>query len=95
LLNLGSDCLGSTWIGPSQNPTQNTIWIIKKCIQIISNPYPIKWIKFKIQNYGFGFKINPFKWITTNRDLDNNELDFAIWIFYPLENTYMFDSTLE
>jgi len=67
LLNLRWNCLGSTWIGPSQNPTQNTIWII----QNVSNPYPIKWIGFKIQKYGFGFEINPFKWIKTNMDLDN------------------------
>jgi len=59
LLNLGLNCLGSTWIEPSQNPTQNAIWIIQKCIQSISNPYPIKWIEFKIQKYGFGFEINP------------------------------------
>jgi len=42
------DCLGLTWIGPSQNPTQNAIWIIQKCIKSISNPYLIKWIEFKI-----------------------------------------------
>jgi len=36
------DCLGLTWIGPSQNPSQNAIWIIQKCIQCISNPYPIE-----------------------------------------------------
>jgi len=71
LLNLRLNCLGSTWIGPSQNPTQNTNWIIQKCIQSISNRYPIKWIGFKIQKYGFGFEINPFKWIKTNMDLDN------------------------
>jgi len=83
LLNLGPNCLGSTWIGPSQNPTQNTIWIIQKCIQSISNPYPIKWIGFKIQKYRFGFEINPFQLIKTNMDLDNYGLDFVIWIFCP------------
>jgi len=62
------DCLGLTWIGPSQNSFQNAIWIIQKCIQSISNPYPIKWIGFKIQKYGFGFEINPFKWIKTNME---------------------------
>jgi len=81
LLNLGLNCLGTTWIGPSQNLTQNAIWIIQKCIQFISNPYPIKWIGFKIQKYGFGFEINLFKWIKTNMDLDIYGLDFVIWIF--------------
>ena len=83
LLNLRLNFLGSTWIGPSQNPTQNRKWIIQKCIKSISNPYPIKWIGFKIQKYGFGFEINPFKWIKTNMDLDNYGLDFVIWIFCP------------
>jgi len=55
----------------------------KKCIKSISNPYPIKWIGFKIQKYGFGFEINPFKWIKTNVDMDNYGLDFVIWIFCP------------
>jgi len=77
------DCVGLTWIGPSQNPSQNAIWIIQKCIQSISNPYPIKWIGFKIQIYGFGFEINPFKWIKTNMDMDNYGLNFVIWIFCP------------
>jgi len=81
LLNLCLNCLGSTWIGPSQNSTQNTNWIIQKCIQSISNPYPIKCIGFEIQKYGFGFEINPFKWIKTNMDLENYGLDFVIWIF--------------
>jgi len=70
---------------PSQNPTKNAIWIIQKCIQSISNPYPIKWIGFKIQKYGFGFKINPFKWIKTNMDLDHYGLNFVIWIFFHPE----------
>jgi len=78
LLDIRLDCLGSTWIRPSQNPTQNAIWIIQKCIQSISNSYPIKWIGFKIQKYGFGFKINSFKWIKTNMDLDHYGLDFVI-----------------
>jgi len=56
LLNLGLNCLGSTWIGPSQNLTQNAIWIIQKCIQSIFNSYPIKWIGFKIQKYGLDLK---------------------------------------
>jgi len=63
---------------------------MKKCIQSISNPYPIKWIGFKIQKYGFGLKINPFKWIKTNMDLDPYGLDLdpygldlVIWIFCP------------
>jgi len=77
------DFLGLTWIGPSQNLSQNAIWIIQKCIQSISNPYPIKWIWFKIQKYEFGFEINPFKWIKTNMDMDNYELDFVVWIFCP------------
>jgi len=75
------DCLGLTWIGPSQNPSQNAIWIIQKRIQSIYNPYAIKLIGFKIQKYEFGFKINPFKWIKTNMDMDNYGLDFVIWIF--------------
>jgi len=87
LLNLRLNCLGSTWIGQSQNPTQNTNWIIQKCIQSISNPYPIKWIGFEIQKYGFGFEINPFKWIKTNMDLENYGLDFVIWIFCPPLNS--------
>jgi len=29
---LGLDCLGSTWIRTYQNPIQNAIWIIQKCI---------------------------------------------------------------
>ena len=56
---------------------------MQKCIQFISNPYPIKWIGFKIQKYEFGFEINPFKWIKTNMDLVNYGLDFVIWIFCP------------
>jgi len=79
--------LCSTWVWidsaqpkpkPSQNPTQNPFWIIKKCMQYVSNPYPIKWIEIKIQKYGFGFKINPFKLIKSNMILDNYELDFTI-----------------
>jgi len=44
----------------------------------IYNPYPIKWIGLKIQKDGFGFEINPFKWIKSNMDLDNYGL---IWQF--------------
>ena len=47
-------------------------------MQYVSNPYPIKWIEIKIQKYGFGFKINPFKLIKSNMILDNYELDFTI-----------------
>jgi len=68
---------------PTQNPNQNLFWIIQKCIQSISNPYPIKWIGLKIQKYEFGFEINTFKWIKSNMDLDNYKLDLAIWIFCP------------
>jgi len=56
-LDMDSNWFCSTWVriesaqsrlGPSQNPTQNFFWIIQKCIQSISNSYPIKWIGFKI-----------------------------------------------
>jgi len=54
---------------------------------LVVNPYPIKWIGLKIQNYGFGFEINSFKWIKSNMNLDNYELDLVIWIFCsPLMN---------
>jgi len=40
-----------------------------KMYPIYINSYPIKWIGYKIQKYGFGFEINPFKWIKTNMDI--------------------------
>jgi len=36
-----------------------------------------------LKSKNIGFKINPFKWIKTNMDLDHYGLDFVIWIFYP------------
>jgi len=78
---MSSSRLSSTWtridstqpgFGPSENPTQNPIWIIQKCIQSICNPYPIKWTGLKIQKYEFGFEINPFKWIKSNMDLGSD-----------------------
>jgi len=49
----------------------------------VSNPYPIKWIGFKIQKYGFEFKINPFKWIKTNIDLDPIWIGLCNLDFFP------------
>jgi len=48
----------------------------------LCNSYPIKWIEFKIQKYGFGFEINPFNWIKSNMNLKNYKLNLVIWIFF-------------
>jgi len=61
--------LNLDWAKSKSNPKCN-----------LDNPklYPIKWIGFKIQKYRFGFEINPFKWIKTNINLNNYELNFVI-----------------